>query len=111
MFRTHPRHPEPEQLENFLTILNQHLLLEEHLAEGQLADSDVALIFYQATGFYHLLKRELERAVFAINQATALDPQNPLLAMTLMAFTAITVENPERARQLRDFLLPLMASK
>lgn len=111
MFRTDPRNPEPEQLERFLAILNQQLLLEAHFETGRQLEADAALMFYQATGFYYLLQRQLERAVFAINQAAALDPQNPLLAMTLMAFTAITVENTERARQLRDFLLPLMASK
>lgn len=111
MFRTNPRTPEPDQLALFLDILKHHLLLEQHLPAGQLPEADTAQIFYQATGFYYLLTRQLERAVFPINQAAAIDPDNPLLVVVMMAATAIAVEDPERARQWRDFLRPLMANK
>ncbi|HEY9843638.1 MAG TPA: hypothetical protein V6D23_24415 [Candidatus Obscuribacterales bacterium] len=111
MFRTNPRQPEPEQLASFLDILQHQLLLEQHLSEGQTPDTDTAQLFYQSIAFFHLLQRQLERAVFAINQAAELDPQNPLLVVVMMAFTAIAVEDPERAKQLRDFLRPLMEKK
>lgn len=112
MFRSNPRRPDPEQLKLLPEILEHKLTLEEHLADpAQPVESDTALLFYQATGFYYLLERRFERAAFAINQAAALDPDNPLLLVLLMAFTALMVQDPERARQLRDFLLPLMANK
>lgn len=111
MFRTNPRQPEPDQLAQFLQILNQELELEKHLGPDQPAEAETALLFYQAIGFYYLLQRQLERAVYAINQAARLDPQNPMLMMLLMTFTAIAVEDPGRAKALRDFLHPLMAVK
>ncbi|PKL75570.1 MAG: hypothetical protein CVV27_14665 [Candidatus Melainabacteria bacterium HGW-Melainabacteria-1] len=111
MYRTQLRKPEAEQLARLLDILQHKLLLEQHLAAEQTPEADSALLFYQATGFYYLLTRQLERAVFSINQAAAIDSDNPLLVILLMAATAIIVEDLERAHHLRDFLRPLMANK
>ncbi len=111
MFRLNPRQPDQAQMQFFLEVIQDKLRLEEHLVPGQIPTADLALLFYHATGFYYLLNRQFERAVFAINQSAELDPDHPLLLVLMMAFTALMVKDLNKAQALRDFLLPLMALK